>query len=169
MFSKLLDLFLEFIGFFKVWRVIPLNKMGVRTTWGKNPILLKPGLHLVFPFEIDHVRTVVITPEWVSTASLHITTTDNKTIVVAPIIKYKIIDAIAWIYGENDAASNLHDATRFCTSDILTDCTWLECMQKTTWTQIKNKIKKKTENLGIEVEDYGVVDLANIRIIITSV
>ncbi len=42
-------------------------------------------------------------------------------------------------------------------------------MKKTTWTKIKNKIKDKTQGLGIFVEDYGVVDLAQIRIIITTV
>ena len=167
--NKFIDIILEFIGFFKFWRVIPINKMGVKIRWGKNPVILLPGFHFVIPFEIDHVKTCVVKPEWVSTHSVHITTTDLKTIVVSPCIKYTIVDPISWLYGENDADTNLHDATRFCTSDILTDCTYEECMKKKTWTEIKNKIKTKIKGLGIEIEDYGVVDLAPIRIIITTV
>lgn len=169
MFDKLIDVLIQFIGYFKFWRVIPVNKMGVKIRWGKNPVVLEPGFHFVIPFEIDHIKTCIVKPEWVSTNSVHLTTTDLKTIVVSPIIKYIITDAVAWLYGENDAPTNLHDATRFCTSDILTDCTWEECMTKPVWTKIKNKIRDKVKGLGVDIEDYGVIDLAQIRIIITTV
>lgn len=168
-FEKLFEYILEFIGYFKFWRVIPVNKKGVRTRWGKNPIVLNPGFHLIFPFEIDHTKTVIVTPEIVSTESVHITTIDFKTALVAPLIKYKIVDAVAWIYGVNDAGTNLHDTVRFCTADHLTDLEWNECMDKKEWTKIKNKIKDKTTDLGIEIEYFGLIDLATIKIILTKV
>lgn len=169
MFDKLLDYIIEFIAYFKFWRVIPVNKKGVKTHFGKNPVEMDAGLHFIWPFEIDHVQTVIVEPEWVSTTSLHITTTDNKTISVAPTVKYKIINPKAWLYGENDAPTNFHDATRLCTSDVLTDCSWEECMKKATWTKIRNKIKDKTSGLGVEILDFGLIDLAQSRIYITQV
>lgn len=169
MFDKLIDVLLEFIGFFKFWRVIPTHKMGVRLRWGKNPKELTPGFHLVWPFEIDHVQTAIVKPEWVSTLAIHITTKDLKTISVAPTIKYSITNITAWLYDVNDAPSNLHEVVRFCTSDILTDCEWKECMTKPVWTKIKNRIKEKTRDLGIEIEDFGLIDLAISRVIITSI
>lgn len=169
MFDKLIDVLLEFIGFFKFWRVIPINKMGVRLRWGKNPKELEPGLHFVWPFEIDNVKTAIVKPEWVSTMAIHITTKDFKTISVAPTIKYSITNIVSWLYDVNDAPSNLHEVVRFCTSDILTDCNWEECMTKPVWTRIKNRIKDKTKDLGIEIEDFGLIDLAISRIIITSI
>jgi regulator of protease activity HflC (stomatin/prohibitin superfamily) len=169
MFDKLIDVLLEIIGYFKFWRVIPINKEGVRLRFGKHPKVLKPGLHLVFPFEIDNVKTCVVEPEWVSTLGLHITTLDNQTISIAPAVKYRIIDTIAWLYKANDAATNLHDTSRLATSQMLTDCTWEECKQKSTWTRIKNKIKDRTSELGIEVLDFGLIDITKSRIIITSI
>lgn len=169
MFDKLIDVLLEFIGYFKFWRVIPIHKQGVRIRWGKSPKVLAPGLHFVIPFEIDNVRTCIIRPEWVSTMAIHITTKDLKTISVAPTLKFNIIDPIAWLYGVNDAPSNLHEVVRLCTSDILTDCEWVECMTKPIWTKIKNKTKDKAKDLGIEIEDFGLIDLALSRIIITSI
>ncbi len=169
MFDKLIELLVEWIGLFKFWRVIPINKIGVRIRLGRNPKTLIPGLHFILPFEIDHVKTVIVKPEWVSTNSVHVTTTDNKTLVAAPCIKYTITDAVAWLYDVNDAPTNLHDTVRLCTSDILTDCTWSECMTKPIWTKIKNKIKDKSKDLGIDIDDYGLIDLAIIRIIITTV
>lgn len=167
--EKLFDVILEFIGYFKFWRVIPVNKMGVKIRWGKNPVELPPGLHWILPFEIDHVKTCIVKPEWVSTMAVHVTTADLKTLAVAPTVKYNIVNAIAWLYDVNDAPTNLHEVTRLCTSDVVTDCTWEECMTKPVWTKIKNKIKDKTKDLGVEIEDFGLIDIAISRIIITSV
>lgn len=169
MFDKLVDILLEFIGYFKFWRVVPLNKTGVRILFGKNPIELKPGFHFVWPFEIHNIKTCIVEPEWISAMAVHITTKDLKTISVAPTLKYRIINAIAWLYEVNDAPSNLHEVVRLCTADVLTDCEWAECTTKPIWTKIKNKIKDKTKDLGIEIEDFGLIDLAISRIIITSV
>lgn len=169
MFDKLLEFILQFIGLFKFWRVVPFNKEAVRVRWGKNPIVLKAGLHFIYPFEIDHVKTCVITPDWVATLAVHITTTDFKTATVAPVLKFSIVDSIAWFYKTKHGENNLHDVIRLCTSDILTDCTWAECMKKPVWTAIKKKIKEKSEDLGIKVEDFGLIDLAISRIIITQV
>lgn len=159
----------EFIFLFKFWRVIPVNKIGVRIRFGKNAVEMQPGFHFIWPFEIDHVDAFIVTPEWVSTHTVHITTKDFKTVSAAPAIKYQIIDAIAWKYAENDAATNLHDVTRLCTSDILTEENWEDYMKRPTWTKIKNKIKDKTSGLGIEIQDFGLVDLTLCRVIITQI
>ena len=169
MFDKLLEFILQFIGLFKFWRVIPYNKEGVLLRWGRNPKLLKSGLHFIYPFEIDHVKTCIITPDWVATLPVHITTTDFKTATFGPVIKFSIVDSIAWFYKTKSGAENVHDIVRLSTSDILTDCTWDECMKKPIWTKIKNKIATKTQDLGIKVEDFGLIDLAISRIIITQV
>ena len=76
MFDKLIDVLLDFIGYFKFWRVIPLNKRGVKILWGKDPVVMESGFHLIWPFEINHVETCIVEPEWVSTLAIHITTTD---------------------------------------------------------------------------------------------
>ena len=169
MFDKLIDVLLEFIGLFKFWRVIPIHKKGVRLFFGEKPKELSPGLHFVWPFEIHNVQTEVVEPDWVATYALHITTLDLKTISVAPVFKYRITDITAWFYKNKESALNLHDIVRFCTADVLTDCTWDECMKKPVWTKIKNKIKDKAKDLGVEIEDFGLIDFASSRIIITNV
>lgn len=169
MFDKLIDVLLQFIGLFKFWRVIPHDKVGVLIRWGKNPRELDPGFHWVLPFEIDHIETFVVKPEWNATTVIHVTTKDGKTITVGPILEYRITDAVTWRYELNDAASNLQSIVRLCTADILTDCSWDECMKKPVWTKIKNRVKEMTKHLGIEVDYFGLIDLTISRIIITSV
>lgn len=169
MLDKLIDVILQIIRYLWFWRVIPHDKIGVRLRWGKNPTELKPGPHLVFPFEIDHVEAFVVKPEWNATTAIHVTTKDGKTITVGPILEYRITDVVKWRYEVNEAASNLQGIVRFCTADVLTDCDWDECMKKPIWTKIKNKVKEKTKDLGIEIDDFGLIDLAISRIIITSV
>jgi regulator of protease activity HflC (stomatin/prohibitin superfamily) len=169
----MLDIFFtklfEFIGLFKFWRVIPINKVGVRIRWGKNPIELKPGLHFIWPFEIDNVKTVIIKSEWLSTIAIHITTKDLKTATFGATLEYHITEPIKWLYEANDAATNLNDIVRFCTSDILTECDWVECTKKPIWTKIKNKIKDNASHLGIAIDDYGLIDLALSKLVITQV
>jgi regulator of protease activity HflC (stomatin/prohibitin superfamily) len=168
MFDKLVDVLLEFIGYFKFWRVIPVNKVGVRLRFGVKPIELKPGLHWVWPFEIDNVKTCVVKPEVAATECIHITTTDMKTLTISPFIKYEVTDAIAWMYGANGGDSNLYSYVRFCTSDVITEGTMEDSMKKPVWTKIKGKIKDKTDDLGIKVIDFGLIDLALSRIYVTS-
>ena len=117
MFDKLIDVLIQFIGYFQFWRVIPVNKRGVLIRLGKNPRVLEPGWHWVFPFEIDHIKAVIVEPEIVSTHSVHLTTTDKVTCVAAPVLRYRIVDPIKWLYGVNDAPTNLHDTTRLYTSE----------------------------------------------------
>lgn len=166
--DKLIDFLLEFIGFFKFWRVIPINKIGVKLRFGRRPRLLKPGFHLVLPFEMDDVKTCIVEPEQYSTTAVHFTTSDSKTVSACPTIKYKITNPVAWLYEANDAATNLHEIVRLATSQILSDCAWDECTRKSVWTKIKNKIIDKTNDLGIKIDDFGLIDLVITRIYITS-
>ena len=167
--DKVIEFLLSIIQVFWFWRVIPINKKGVRLRFGKNPIILDAGFYFVYPFEIDNIKTCVTTPEWGSSESVHITTADYKTITVSPTIKYKIVDAIKWVYAENDAITNLYEIMRVVTVDILSDCNFEDCLKKSTYTRIKNKIKDKSEDLGIEILDFGLTSLSISRIIITQV
>lgn len=167
--ERILDYVIQFIQIFWFWRVIPKNKRGVKLRFGKNPKVMEPGFHLVWPFEIDNVTTCIVEPEFGSSYPIHITTADFKTITVTPTTKYRINDPVAWLYAENDAATNLYEAMRLATVEILTDCNWDECLKRTTLTQIKNKIKSKTENIGIEIIDFGLTNIALSKLIITKV
>lgn len=168
MLDRLIDFILGFIELFKFWRVIPVNKRGVKTRWGVNPVELKSGFHFVLPFEIDHVQTFIVEPEWGSSTPVYFTTSDLKTAVVMPCVKYKIIDTVAWAYAENDALSNLYEVVAVSTLEVLSDCDWKECLQKTTYTKIKNKIKSRSENLGVEVIDFTLQGLSLCRLLITK-
>lgn len=169
MFDKLIDVLLEVVGYFKFWRVIPHDKLGVKLRFGVNPVELAAGFHWVLPFEIDHIETFVVKPERIAASAIHVTTKDGKTITVGPTIEYRIIDVISWRYEVNDGFSNLLNIVRLCTSDILTDCDWEECTKKPVWTKIRNKIKDKTKDLGIEIDDFGIIDLSISRLYITNV
>lgn len=169
LFGSLIQFLLEWLMLFKFWRLIPRHKLGVRLRLGTGIKILKPGIHFVLPFELDHVKTVIIKPEWISSTAIHITTADFKTATFGAVLAYRIVDPIKWLYECNDAPNNLHDILRFCTSDILTECNWSDCTKKPVWTKIKNSIKVKAKDLGIEVDDFGLIDLSLSRIIITSV
>lgn len=167
--DKLIEYLLQFIELFKFWVVIPINKRGVRLRLGENPIELKEGFHFIRALGIDKITSHIVTPEWGQSQPVFFTTSDLKTAVVIPCLKYKIVDIIKWTYSENDALSNLYEILQVSTLEILSDCNWDECLRKTTYTKIKNKIKDKADSLGVEVLDFGLNGLSLCKIIITKI
>jgi regulator of protease activity HflC (stomatin/prohibitin superfamily) len=168
MFDWLKDIIKELWHYLIPFIVIYQYERGVRMRLGKHATVLYPGFHFKIPF-IDDVHRCNVENETKTTLSIHITTTDEKTVTVTPVIKYKIVNAIKWITEANDANTNLHDITRGIVADYLTDITWAECKKKTTVTKIKNKLNEKIEDLGIIISEVMLTDLCISRVLITKI
>lgn len=167
MFDKLIDELLHLKEQLLPFQIVMEYEMGVRLRFGKNPKPLKPGLHLKIPF-IDAILTATVTEETGCCRYMHLTTKDEKTITVAPVIKYIVEDVVKWLIYTNEPTTNLYDLTRLIASDYFTDLNWEECKQKPHWTKIKNKINSKVESMGAKITEFGLADICLSRIIVTN-
>lgn len=163
--KEILDKFWHYIfPFF----VIDEFERGVLLRFGKNPKEFPPGIHFKIPF-VDSVLTCIVVEETAVSYNIHVTTLDNETIAAGPTFRYIIEDPIKWLIETNDAKTNVNDIVRLVASDYLSDITWDECKQKTTWTQIKNKINAKIKSTGAKVTDFGLADICKIKVILTKI
>lgn len=152
---------------FLPFTVIHIYERGIRLVWGKKPKLLQPGFHWKWPFAHE-VFTEVVTPDTICPQAIHITTMDNKTISIEPTVEIEIIDVEKYIIWTNQAESNIRDIVRFVATDYYTDCTWDECKTKTSRTEIKNKLNKRCEEMGVKVNNYIPASMCMSRIYITQ-
>ena len=166
--DKLIDLIKDLWHDFKP--VIFLNEYerGVVLRAGRLHHILKKGINLRLPF-IDDYLTVIGTIDTLPTASVHVTTTDDKTITAVPIVEFTIVDEVKFLIDTNDARSNIHDITRATVSDYLTDCTWEECKLKRTINAITRKVAEQCKTMGVEVSRVMLSDMCVSRVIITRI
>lgn len=167
MFEFLKELFFQLQHHLMPFTVIHVYERGVRLRLGKNPTLLNPGLKWKWPLA-DDIFTCIITVDTLATHPVHITTTDEKTITVTPVIEFIIEDPIKWLMETNEAVSNLHDLTRGVVADHLTECSWEECKKKTTDTEIKRKLNSKVSDMGAKVARVMLADMCISRVYITQ-
>ena len=161
-------LFEQFQDYILPFIIIPVYERGVRLRVGKNPTVLSAGWHWKIPF-LDHVHTCIITIDTMATHAVHLTTKDNKTITVTPVIEFEIEDALKWIIYTNDAITNLHDLARGEVADYLSDTNWEDCTKKPTATAIKNKLANKVKDMGAKIHRVVLADIAVSKVFITQI
>lgn len=168
---NILDIFQYIWNFFETYlspvQVIRVYERGVRLTLGRNPVLIEPGLTWKVPL-VQEISTVLVKPDTLPCGSVRVTTADNKTITVSPIIEYEITDPLKWLLDVNDAATNLRDLGRGITADYLTDSSWDDIIRKKTLTDIKKKLNAKVEDMGCKITSVMFADICQTRVLLTS-
>ena len=166
--DKIIDLLKDIWHDIKPIIFIKEYEQGVILRAGKLIKSIDKGWHLRIPF-IDEYYTAIVKVDTMVTHSVHITTTDDKTITAVPIVEFTINDIIKYLVDTNDTRSNLHDILRATVSDYLTDCTWEECKLKRTINAITRKVTEQCIPMGVSVSRVMLSDMCISRVIITSI
>ena len=97
MLNKLVDVILNFIGWFQFWVVIDPTEMGVVYTLGRDTAVfnsfngfLGSGLHFIAAFDLEEVVTANIQWDWESTPYQSLTTKDGRPIIVQAAYRYRL-------------------------------------------------------------------------------
>jgi len=150
------------------FKIILWYERGAFLRPGKEPKLMMPGFYMKWPF-YDTVFDCIITPDTLVCKPSHITTLDDKTAVITPVVDYEITDAMKFMIFNNEARSNFHDTVMGITSEVVVGIVWPECRNKSTKTEIKNKLNKKADDMGVKVNTIYLKDIALCKLIITKV
>lgn len=169
-FGALIEKFVIWLcTFLRFWVVIEEYERAARLTLGRNPVELKPGFHLLKPFFIHTLHTDNVKPDVIQASPIYVTTSDQKTIVVTPVIEYEIEDIIKWAILTNDARNNLKDISCGVAADCISDISWEECKKKGIRTEIKKKINERVKSMGGRVTNILFKDISIVKLIITRV
>lgn len=97
MFDKLIEVILDFIGWFQFWVLIDVEEVGLVYTLGRDTTIIRSdnglfytGLHLIAPFEIEEVQTVNIQWGWENLSYQSLETKDGKNLIVQVGYKFRL-------------------------------------------------------------------------------
>lgn len=166
--EKLLDLLIEFVDLFRFWEVINQFERGVVLQLGKFRREVGPGIQLICPFAIDKVLTDNVTFKTGRLRAQTLTTKDRKTIVVSPVVAYKIKHIKKFLLEVEGAEDALEDMTYGTVGTLVRKTRFDEMMSDEWHDTLFEQVRKEGFKFGIEVEavrlsDFG--DILTIRLI----
>lgn len=116
------------------------------------------------PLFIDQVLVVHNKRDTFSLENVNITTKDNKSASIGAVIEFEVVDPCLFFLEANDALSNAKDISNGVIADYLVDCNWEEIKQKTTRTEIRRKLGRELEEIGIKVRQVIFTNIAITRV-----
>lgn len=138
---------------------------GIHMRLGKKVKDLPVGLSFL-PLKILFIDSVLIVHNKRDTyyiENVNITTKDNKTVSIGAVIEFEIINPTLYLLEANDSLSNAKDISKGIIADYLVDCEWDEIKQKTTRTDIKRRISRDLEEIGIKVRQVLFTNIVTSR------
>lgn len=169
MLDRLVDVLLQFIGLFQFFAVVETWNRGVRLRFGKDPVELSPGLHWIIPFAVDHVIETGVVPQVHKLQAQTVTLADGHTVVVEPIVTFRVSDPVAFVCEVEDAESAICDTAaavirrRLCGSD------WETLLNSERSEKLEGAITTECRRIGkrwgIEILTVAFASLARARTI----
>lgn len=146
------------------WRIIMSYRMGVRWTWGKNPVKLEPGFHWCW-WLMHTVDTVFSVEEVIDLPTQSLVTKDGKTVCFSVNIGLVVRDPVMYYCAVQDFDASTrglamtHLAERVRTQDyedLVRDLKKLE-------DSLKGTLTTRFKVWGTEVTRVGFTDFVQTR------
>ncbi|RLA25669.1 MAG: hypothetical protein DRQ63_09375 [Gammaproteobacteria bacterium] len=124
MFDRIFDFIADAWEWLIPWVIIDQYEQGVVLRLGKFKRVVNPGLSFIFPFGIEEVKyeTVVRQTSYLDPQSL--TTKDGKSVTLAGIIIYKIIDIRKFLLDIDDGEDDMNNIVYGIISDNVERNDW---------------------------------------------
>ena len=162
MFDKLIEIishwWLQIVPFV----IIRDYEEAVLLRFGRFNKLLKPGLHIKFPF-FDEVieQHMVVTTLSLDAQSLY--TKDKQNVVIKGVVKYKIADVKTFLLEVYDAKDAIADMSQSIIKNVIMSMTLEECTDAEIDNALTKKVRVEARKWGVEVQQVTLTDLAPIR------
>ena len=124
MFDRIFDFISDAWEWLIPWVIIDQYEQGVVLFLGKYTRVVNPGLCFIWPFGIESVKyeTVVRQTSYLDPQSL--TTKDGKSVTVAGIIIYKIIDIRKFLLDIDEGEDDMNNIVYGIISDCIENSEW---------------------------------------------
>ena len=163
MFDKLIDVLLQWAGFFIPFVVIDEFERGVVLRFGRPVRDLGPGFHWIIPFQVDRVMADNVVPRTINLGSQSLTTKDGKAVVVAGVVTAQIRDvrkALLEVEGVDDACI---DSSYGAIGALVASHTWEEVQHEDFSDVLTKACRKQAWRFGIEIQKVQLSDLTLAR------
>ena len=165
--SRIVDWLIEIADAFRFWEVVQPYEKSVIITLGKWVRVLGPGIHWLWPFDIDKVlsENVVMTTD--TTASIDITTKDGVSIVVSCVYRWHIRDVKKLALDCEDSDSVLMDSTDAQVYRACSRRSWKEVYsQPDPWvSEAQQAIRRRMGRYGMVLEELQIRNMTQTRVL----
>lgn len=165
--DRLVDWLMELADAFRFWEVVQPYERACVITLGKRVRVMGPGIHWLWPFEIDKVVTenVVMTTE--TTGQIDVTTKDGIAIVASCVYRWHIRDVKKLTLDCEDASDVLQDSTDAQVSKALRKRNWKDIYSNSDeWeAEAQEAIRRRMGRYGMVLEELQIINLAQTQVL----
>lgn len=141
--------------------VVAYQNVGI-LRFGRYHRTLKPGFHWKWPFiEDGYPENVCLTTVRLQPQTL--TTKDDVSVVVAGIVRYRVVDLEAFVTRIYDQKDLLLDTSMGSTLKWVRKLTLQELLDDPPESKIASDIRRQVKDFGVEVDTFTFMDLGRIR------
>ena len=165
--SRIVDWLIEIADAFRFWTVIQPYERGVIITLGKWVRVVGPGIHWLFPFDIDkeNSENVVMTTD--TTGSIDVTTKDGIAIVVSCVYRWHVRDVRKLTLEVEDYTDVLLDSTDAQVYRACSRRDWKEVYsQPDRWVaEAQEAIRRRMGRYGMVLEELQIRNMTATKVI----
>jgi regulator of protease activity HflC (stomatin/prohibitin superfamily) len=165
MFDRLIDLLLQWIGFFIPFVVIDAFERGVVLRFGVKQRELDPGLHWIIPFQVDRVIADNVVPRTINLGAQTLTTQDGKVVTVAGVVTARISDISKATLEVENVDTAVEDSCYGAIGFAVASATWDVLQQEDFSVKLTKACRGQGWRYGIEIQRVQLSDLCLTRVI----
>lgn len=151
MFDRIIDLLLQWIGWFIPFVVIDQFERAVVLRWGRYHRTLEPGFHWIWPFEIERVIADNVVPRTTNLQAQSLTTKDGRLVVLGAVVTSQIADIVAATLEVEGVDHALQDACYGAIGTMVAAATYDEIREPGFSHELTKACRRAAKNFGIEI------------------
>lgn len=161
MFERVLDFLAASWDVLRPWVVINDFEGAVVLRFGRYFRELTPGLHWKLPV----ADTTIIASTVITTMALRpqtLTTSDDLTVVISAIVKYRITDVRAYLLDIWDSADVLNDLTLGAIKEMVTSVNYSDLQKHGIEDQVLAAIQNEADEYGVHIYKVTFADFGKV-------
>ncbi len=163
MLDRLIDLLLQWVGFFVPFVVIDQFERAVVLRWGRYHRELDPGFHWLIPFEIERAIADNVVPRTLNLGAQSLTTKDGAQVVLGVIVTARIHDIRKSLLEVENVDTAVQDSCYAEIARVVHEHTWDELQQESINDELLKACRRRAFAYGVEIMRTQASDLAKCK------
>ncbi len=164
MFDRIFDFLADVWEWLIPWVVIDQYEQGVVLRFGKFKRVVNPGLRFMLPLGIEECKYETVVRQTAYLDPQSVTTYDNKSITIAAIVVFKIVDIRKFLLDIDDGEDDMSNMVYGIISDNVEETLWLNCRRKDFNKRVFDECSQEcNEYCGVEIISIKWSDKATAR------
>lgn len=163
MIDRLVDLLVQFLGFFQFCTIVDAYEQGVILRFGKYRKTVDPGFHWLIPFYVDRLLATTVVTNTSNLGAQSLTLADGTQVVISTIVTWRVNDVRKLLLEVEGLTEALHDTAYGVIASKTCSATWAEVHDPAFCETVGKEVRKRAFRYGVEVMQVQFSDLSKTR------